>query len=245
MTDYDEHADAYGAWTAGDSPYWLLEQTRFFEVLGPITGMNILELACGEGRISRELMARGARSVRATDISHEMIGRAEDANRQADGTAVHPGLTFDVLDATDSGFQLETPADRVVAMYLFHYASSLADLGAMAELIARNLAPGGRFVAYTINPAYDLSREDPRLAQHFGFAYRPVDPPHYELLFGTDPVNMWQWSESQHRAALEDAGMTDVCWYTPVLPEDRQSLARSLQWYMEDPSCVVVSATKR
>ena len=244
MTDYDEHADAYDAWIEADSPYWLLEQTRFFEVLGSVRGLRILELACGDGRISRALMERGAEAVRATDVSQEMVRRGEAANRRADGGPLHSGLRFELLDASNASFQLEPPVDRVVAMYLFHYANSLTALDGMAQLIARNLAPGGRFVAYTINPDYDLSREDPRLAAQLGFAYRPVAPPHYELIFGEDAVNMWQWSEAEHRAALEGAGLVDVEWHSLILPPDRQALAPSVQWFIDSPSCLVVSARK-
>lgn len=243
MKDYDEHGGAYQDWCQGESSYWLLEQTRFFQVIGSVQDLNVLELACGDGRISRMLMERGAAKVLATDISPRMIKSAVGKNRDTRGNVVYPHLSFQVLDACDSGFQLDPPADRVLAMYLFHYAPSRVGLRKIAQLISRNLKPGGRFVAYTLN-LYDCSQQDPRLAERFGFAYRPIDPPHYELRFGQDAIDIWQWSEEDHRVALEGAGLTDIHWYAPCLPEEISESSHEVQWYIDNPSCVVVSANK-
>lgn len=244
MSDYDEHADVYRAWYESDSSYWLVEQTRFFEVLGSVHDRDILELSCGDGRISRMLMDQGAQSVRGIDISDEMIQRAISRNTNDQGGAIYPGLTFAVGDACDETFNLDKPVDLVVAMYLFHYASSKMALGQMCELISRNLKPGGRFVAYTINPNYDFSRQDPRLEPSFGFSYQVVDPPHCHLIFDGQAVNMWHWSQGDHETALKDAGLKNIQWHPVCLPESKQELAKSIEWYFDNPSCIVVSAEK-
>ena len=81
MADYDTNTNVYLRWSASDSVYWLIEQTRYFEVLGSVRNSNILELACGAGRISRMLMDRGAQSVLVTNISKEMIKPAAMQNQ--------------------------------------------------------------------------------------------------------------------------------------------------------------------
>ncbi len=94
---YDRH---YRRWSLADNVYWLIEQTRFIiEVLGPVLNLNILELACGDGRISRMLMDRGARSVLGTDISEEMIKQAVAQNRDEQG-----GLVYSMAPAPPSGW---------------------------------------------------------------------------------------------------------------------------------------------
>ncbi len=242
MTDYDRDTDAYHRWSVADSPYWLIERTRYFEVLGSVQNLNILELACGEGRISRMLMERGARSVVASDVSGEMIKRAEEQNRDESGEPIYPELSFAVVDACDEAFTLDPPVDLVTAFYLFHYASSDAALRQMCRHISRNLKPGGRFVAYTVNPDFDITNPNPRMAEDFGFRYVPVDPPHYHLVFRGLSVNMWHWSKAAHEAALHSAGLKNVRWHALCPPADRPDLLQSLKWYLDDPSCTVVSA---
>lgn len=51
------------------------------DLLGDVRGMRILDLACGHGRITRELARRGAR-VTGIDISVALLGRALSAEAQ-------------------------------------------------------------------------------------------------------------------------------------------------------------------
>ncbi|MDJ0958796.1 MAG: class I SAM-dependent methyltransferase [Arenicellales bacterium] len=243
--DYDNNADAYRRWSVADNVYWLVEQTRYFEVLGSVRDLNILDLACGEGRISRILMRQGARSVLGTDISVEMIERAEAQNKTKDGRLVYPALRYEVVDACSETFTLDHPVDLVTAMYLFHYAPNEDALNQMCRHVSRNLKPGGRFVVYTINPECDFSRLDPDLLKKtFGFYYRVVAPPHYELVFDKLTVNMWHWGKATHEEGLERAGLTNIQWHSLCLPASHNELARSLKWYMDNPSCIVLSADK-
>jgi 2-polyprenyl-3-methyl-5-hydroxy-6-metoxy-1,4-benzoquinol methylase len=157
----------------------VVETYTFFQVLGSVVGLDVLDVAAGEGRLSRMLIARGARTVVGTDVSAEMIRRA----RELDSDGPHSttdGLRFEVVDARDEQFTLDEPADVVTAMYLFHYASSEDDLARMCRFPARNVNPGGRFVTYTINPFYDFTNVQPELADQFGFDYHVVEHPHYD-----------------------------------------------------------------
>ena len=243
--DYDANIDAYRRWSSADNVYWLIEQTRFFEVLGPVLNLNVLELACGDGRISRMLMDRGARSVLGTDISEEMIKQAVTQNQDDQGGSVYPNLQYEVVDACDNTFTLDHPVDIVTAMYLFHYASSEAALEQMCRHISRNLKPGGRFVVYTINPDCDLTALEPGLLmKYFGFSYRAVDPPQYHLVFNKLTVNMWQWSKQAHEQGLKRAGLAHIRWHPLRLPAGHEDLAQSLRWYLDNPSCIVLSAEK-
>ena len=244
MPDYDANTDAYLHWSEEDSLYRSIEQTTFFDVLDSVRDLTILELACGEGRLSRMLIERGARSLLATDISEEMIKRANAENTLSEGGRVHPPLDYCVLDATDEQFTLDKPVDLVASMYLFHYADSEESLARMGRLIGRNLKPGGRFVAYTASPDYDFTREDPRLKEQFGFVIHPIDPPRYQLVFGKLAVSIWQWSRQAHERALTRAGLTNVQWHPLYMPDDQRELARTVQWYLDNPSCTVVSAEK-
>src|SRR5438034_5050338 len=75
---YDAVADFYAAgWPdAYDDP----ASAALFRLLGPVAGRDVLDVACGHGRIARELARRGARVV-GVDISAALIGKAERAER--------------------------------------------------------------------------------------------------------------------------------------------------------------------
>ena len=83
------------------------------------------------------------------------------------------------------------------------------------------------------------------MAKRFGFRYREVSPPHYELIIGDLTVNMWHWSRRVHERAMENAGLVDVLWHPVCVPEGAHDLEESLAWYLDNPSCIVVSAIKR
>jgi toxoflavin synthase len=138
MTEYDQFAETYQHWSATASPYSVIETYTFLQVLGSVRGLDILDLAAGEGRTSRMLMGSGAASVLGADISPEMVRRATEQNtsqhaaRQSAQAPTWPNLRYMVLDARDAKFQLDSPVDVVTAMYLFHYAPNEDDLEQMA-----------------------------------------------------------------------------------------------------------------
>ena len=110
----------------------------------------------------------------------------------------------------------------------------------MCRFIGRNLKSGGWFVTYTINPDYDFERQAPQMAEAFGFSYRIVRPPEYRLVIGDFDVPIWQWSKADHETGLEQAaGLVDIRWRNLDAPEGRKDLERSLDWYLENPSCIV------
>ena len=78
---YDQDPDTYARWSKSDSAYTVLEWYVFLKTVGSARGLDVLDVACGEGRTSRALMERGAASVVGTDISAEMVAEAKKAER--------------------------------------------------------------------------------------------------------------------------------------------------------------------
>ncbi len=243
LADYDHHGEIYQRWSERTGPYSVLEWHVFLEVLGSVSGCNVLDMACGDGRTARCLMELGAQSVLGVDVSQKMIDGARRKNR-TDGGHRFDALRFETVDARDQSFVLDEPVDIVTAMYLFHYAGSRDELFRMCRFIGRNLKSGGRFVTYTINPDYDFERQAPQMGEAFGFSYRIARPPEYRLVIGDFDVPIWQWSKADHEIGLERAGLVDIRWHKLSVPEDRKDLERSLDWYLENPSCIVLSAVK-
>lgn len=74
---YDPVADFYvSGFDAADDPASL----ALLDLLGPVAGLRVLDVACGHGRISRELARRGA-EVAGIDISAALISKAREAEQ--------------------------------------------------------------------------------------------------------------------------------------------------------------------
>jgi SAM-dependent methyltransferase len=95
----------------------------------------VLELGCGRGDLSLELLREGAELV-ALDVSPAMVelarGRAERFRPDAEAS-------FAVAPAEDTGLEADS-FDLVVGKWILHHA----DVARTAREVARVLRPGGR-----------------------------------------------------------------------------------------------------
>ena len=57
------------------------------EVLGDVSGLDVCDLGCGEGHLSRELAGRGARGV-GVDVSAKLLAHARERDRGGGATYV-------------------------------------------------------------------------------------------------------------------------------------------------------------
>ena len=100
---------------------------------------RILDLGCGDGKVTAELAARVPQgSALGIDISAEMIAFA----RQMFPASAYPNLSFRHGDAAKITFRREF--DVVVSLACLHWVE---DLATALQGIKRSLAPGGRFAA--------------------------------------------------------------------------------------------------
>jgi len=207
---YEQYAE-----TAAKRP---IEERTTLNLAGNPLGLTVLDLACGEGFFSRELLARGAAKVVGVDLSEAMIRLAKEKSKQA-GNAIQ-FMVRDVCDMEPLG-----EFDLVFAAWLFNYAESPDQLAKMARTVAQNLKPSGRLVACTVDPLYRLEksnltkygihilREEPWCGGHRYHAEFVTQPP--------APFTFYQWSRETYEQTLSDAGLTDIEWQKPVLiPSD-------------------------
>src|SRR5262249_41306958 len=146
--DYQEIADAVPL----REPEWYSLRLR----LGDLTGLSVLDLACGDGMCSRRLKQWGAARVVGVDISAQMIKLAQQQEH-----AQPLGIEY-----------------RVAASYFLHYAQSREQLLHMVQTVYDNLKPGERFVASNANP-----HQPPQLIldhRKYGLMERLVDEPLHE-----------------------------------------------------------------
>ena len=143
-TNYDEIAEQYKrskqvAWR------YYIEQYSLCELAGEMSGVSVLDLACGDGHYTRIFKKMGASRVVGVDISIKMIELAIAADK-----GERLGIEYLVGDARCVDFTASL--DVVLDAYLLNYAHSEQDLRAMASAIHRSLKPGGRFVTINNNP---------------------------------------------------------------------------------------------
>lgn len=140
---YDEIADFYDG-VVGDGvtdP----ATAALLDLASEVRGLRLLDLACGQGRIARELARRGAHVVGA-DISEALLDKA----RAAENTGPL-GITYLHADATSPGSLAGDIFDGVVCNFGL---SDIDDLDAALATIARVLRPGGWFVFSIVHPCF-------------------------------------------------------------------------------------------
>jgi SAM-dependent methyltransferase len=139
---FEDRAENWLRWARapGFDAYWLYRDSFFSEVVPP-PGNATLEIGCGEGRVARDLLARGHRVV-AVDASPTLVEAA---------VALDPHSEYRVANAEALPFE-DGQFDLVVAY------NSLMDVDDMPKAVAeaaRVMTPQGRLVVCVTHPVSD------------------------------------------------------------------------------------------
>jgi SAM-dependent methyltransferase len=136
---WEENAASWIAWARapGHDSYWRFHRDQFLELVPPPRGRT-LDMGCGEGRLARDLAARG-HDVVAIDASPTMVSAARSAA---------PAMEIHLADAAslpleDSSFEL------VVA---FMSLQDVDDLSGAIREAARVLVPRGKLCLAVVHP---------------------------------------------------------------------------------------------
>jgi SAM-dependent methyltransferase len=208
-----EQAVAWAHWarTPGhDSFFWRFNLPRFFEIV-PDPGRLTIEVGCGEGRMCRELRARG-HTVIGVDQSDFLIQLAADDRSTA--VVLGDGGALPVRDAV---------ADLVVA---FMVLQDVDDLDAVIGECARVACRGGRLCLAIVHPLASagdfVDEESPDspfvITRGYSQTTRLVEP------LERDGMTMVFHSEhrplSAYAAALERAGFVIESLREPLPADD-------------------------
>jgi SAM-dependent methyltransferase len=216
-TDYNAIAKEY---QASKLLPWrnYVESHTFFELAGDLTNLNVLDLACGEGFYTRQIMYRGAAQVTGVDISDGMIQLAREAE------AASPlGLQYHCQDALL--LALDKQFDLICASYLLNYARTADELDQMCRVIVHHLKPGGRFITINSNPdyrgmvenmfPYGFTRENDSYEEGAPITYR-----FYQSDASHIAVTNYHLEKATHETALRGAGLSQIQWHSvQVSPE--------------------------
>ena len=184
---FEEEAAAWAAWIRRDVyPHYA---PAFFDLVPP-PGRATLDVGCGEGRVTRDLTARGHSTV-GVDLSPTLVRMAAEADPAGDYRVAHASeLPFD-----DGAF------DLVVA---YNVLMDVDALGAAVAEAGRVLARGGRLCACITHPLNDARAFEGRV-----HSYLESQP--FEIAEERDGARMtfrgWTHSFEDYSRALESAGL--------------------------------------
>jgi 2-polyprenyl-3-methyl-5-hydroxy-6-metoxy-1,4-benzoquinol methylase len=159
LSRYDAVADFYiSGFDATDDP----ASAALLDVLGPVAGLRVLDVACGHGRITRELARRGA-DVVGIDLSGNLISKAHETER------VKPlGLLYLHADVTTPGLLGDADFDRVTCNFGL---SDIDDLDGAIAAVSAALRPRGHFVFSILHPCFaggqDISGSWPAAGSYY------------------------------------------------------------------------------
>lgn len=144
-TVYDDHAEFYVGFVdrVSKTDPFRITIDAILEELGDISGLDVCDLACGEGFLSRILANKGAR-VRGFDTSSKLVDLARTRSRDF--------ISFDVSDAQ----VLPGVADSSFDVVVCHMAvMDIPDIDALFANVRRILKPGGRFALTVLHPCFE------------------------------------------------------------------------------------------
>jgi malonyl-CoA O-methyltransferase len=164
--------EGYDRWSAcyddEDNPLIALEEPKVAELLGPVSGLRILDLGCGTGRHALRLAAAGA-SVTAIDFSDGMLAQA----RKRAGTLP---VDFRGHDLTQPLPFADVSFDRIICGLVLDHIPQPQPLFTEMRRVCR---PTGYAVISVMHPAMMLRGVEARFTDRTtGREIRPASTRH-------------------------------------------------------------------
>jgi ubiquinone/menaquinone biosynthesis C-methylase UbiE len=228
---------------------WRIRAELFslMDLVGDVRGKKVIDLACGDGWLTRALRKAGASPVLGFDLSAEMIALAR--KKEAEEPL---GVEYDVEDAREDGPSRD--ADLVTSNWLLVYARDRDVLSRMCRTIARQVRPRGRFVTLITNPDLYTWQADPPDYRKYGFTARLPDAPVegapvvFSLFQGDAVLEVENYflSRDAYASALRSAGFRDVAFHDLKLGPDPSAGDEGDYWddFFRQPLAVLIDGVK-
>ena len=197
--------------------YWTYRDA-FFDGILPAPGARTLEIGCGEGRVARDLVARGHR-VTVVDTADTLLRYA----KEADAASVY-------VRAGGAGLPFGGGCFDVVVAY--NSLQVVDDMAATVREAARVLSPGGRLCACIAHPVTDMGRFDDSTPPSF-----TVRPDYFESVRVDETVERkdgasmtfrgWTYPLEAYFVALEAAGFV-----VEIVREPRPADSTKRWWHV-------------
>ncbi len=239
---YDKIAEDYQECLASEKRRCSLEET-FFGCLGDVRDKAVLDLACGEGCVSRKIKKLGAQKVVAADISWKMLAIARQEEEKE-----CLGVKYFCCNA--SQLPKVGEFDLVSAAYLLHYSKTKEELNKMCANIYANLKSGGRLVTLNLDPRNPLqpeSRYDSTILSDGPLQegsilkvtlYRNGKP--------TCRFENYHWEKQTYENAFGQAGFSQIRWHAIRVSQEGIAKFGLKFWenYLKQPGVIVIECIK-
>jgi SAM-dependent methyltransferase len=208
---WEAEAERFAAWARapGHDAYWTESGPPFFELL-PAPGRRTLDAGCGEGRVARDLKARG-HVVVGVDAAPTMVRLAREAD---------PGGDYVVADAAALPFE-SASFDLVVA---FNSLMDVDDMPGAVREAGRVLEPEGRFCFCITHPMRDAGRfESADRNARFVITGSYFGKRRFEMKVARGGLEMhfrsWAYPLEDYMRSLEEAGFLIEALREPPDPD--------------------------
>ncbi len=150
VVDWEQIADWFDEKQGDEGDLWhrTLINPTLLSVVGKVAGAQVLDLACGNGALSRTLARSGAHVVGA-DMAPTFVARARQREAQAP-----LGIAYHVADAADLSAFADASFELVVCNMGIQDMPDATVQAAFQE-VSRLLEPSGRFVASLEHPCFE------------------------------------------------------------------------------------------
>jgi ubiquinone/menaquinone biosynthesis C-methylase UbiE len=134
----------------GDLWHRYLIDPALLDVVGNVRGLRVLDMACGNGYLSRRFAREGALKVVGVDASRPIVERARKRE-----LAQPLGVRYLIRDVSHLGGLADDAFDLVISNMA---VMDLADAAGAIQEAGRVTRPGGRFVFSISHPCFDLDQ---------------------------------------------------------------------------------------
>lgn len=177
-----------------------LNTPGMLRLIGNVKGLEVLDVACGEGYNTRILARKGAK-VTGIDLSGEMVEHAKSQEKKD-----RLGIRYYVSDSADLS---RFPAKRFDLVTCFMALMDVQDYQGTIREIARVMKDDGRFIFSITHPCFEYSAkrgEIERTARYFGIRSKRV-PWRMERLLKPFETTCFHRTLTDYSNALHNQGL--------------------------------------
>jgi len=257
-TDYNPIAASYTHYadTSERNKYitdYSLLNNLIRNVEGGLSDKVVLDVGCGSGRLTRELLNIGVLKAVGVDISEEQIRLAilHEEERHSSHNEGKIQYFVDDIASNDNSRNDDGTYDAVIQSWVMSHASSFDELFKMCQYVARKLKPGGVFIGMNVNMSVDPVHF-PKLWKYGLFLNRKKDAQDGDLFEfdlkskdGSDvKLINYYLSHQTYEKAIQTAGFHSFEWI-PVEISPNAPNADFFMDYINFSSGIVMKAIKK
>ena len=243
MAEYDKIAKQYTS-KASIHQIYAIDPT-FYDVLGDVKGLTVLDVGCGNGYFTEKIKEKGAAKVIGVDISSAMLELAIERERINKLDISY--LQHDAIKMPKIG-----DFDIVTCTFLFHYSKTKDELFSMVKNCFANLKGRGRLIAINHNPDHPTFKDE-RFDSCVSAPREPIEEGDGLIvsILGKDKKPICQftnyfWKKETYNNLFFNAGFKKIKWHGLKVSEEGIKLYGKEAWkgYEEKSNIIIIECFK-